>query len=101
MILAWLQVMLLPLDVANNRGYGEGIPMNILWQVTYICLGCFIVFIIPTCIYWYESDEDWTCWEKLKYSFCYLFVIIICISAVSVISWLFLGVAEIPVITNR
>jgi len=35
--------------------------MNILWQVTYISLGAFIVFIIPTFIYYYEADEEWTC----------------------------------------
>ena len=60
MTLSWAQVLMLPLDVANTRGFGGGIPMDLLWQVLYISLGVFVVFIIPACTYYYETDPEWS-----------------------------------------
>jgi LMBR1 domain-containing protein 1 len=60
MTLSWAQVLLLPLDVSNTRGFGGEIRMDILWQVVYISLGVMVLFIIPTCTYYYEADSEWT-----------------------------------------
>jgi hypothetical protein len=61
MALSWAQVLMLPLDVANARGMGGGIRMDLFWIIIYIATGVFILFIIPALTYYYESDPDWSC----------------------------------------
>lgn len=60
MTLSWAQVLLLPLDVSNIRGFGGEIRMDLLWQVVYISLGVMVLFVVPTCTYFYEADSEWT-----------------------------------------
>ncbi len=58
MTLAWAQVLMLPLDVANNRSFGGGINMQIFWEIVYISTAIMIIFIIPALSAYYESDPD-------------------------------------------
>ncbi len=58
MTLAWAQVLILPLDVANNRSFGGGINMQIFWEIVYISTAIMIIFIIPALSAYYESDPD-------------------------------------------
>lgn len=58
--LSWAQVLMLPLDVANVRGLGGEIRMDVMWQIVYVSIGVFIIFVIPICSYFYESDPDWS-----------------------------------------
>lgn len=60
MTLAWAQVLMLPLDVSNSRGFGGSIQMNLFWIIVYIATGVFILFIIPFLTHYYEADPDWT-----------------------------------------
>ena len=60
MTLAWAQVLMLPLDVANSRGSGGGIRMDLFWIIIYISTAAFVLVIIPGLNYWYESDPDWS-----------------------------------------
>jgi hypothetical protein len=60
MTLAWAQVLMLPLDVSNLRGFGGGIDMKLFWFIIYIATGVFVLFIIPALIYYYEADDEWT-----------------------------------------
>jgi hypothetical protein len=60
MSLSWAQVLMLPLDVSNMTGFGGGIDMKLFWFIVFILTGCFVLFIIPTLIYYYEADEEWT-----------------------------------------
>jgi LMBR1 domain-containing protein 1 len=96
MTLSWAQVLMLPLDVSNARGSG-GIRMDIFWIVIYLTTAIFIVFIIPSIMYYYEADSEWSCWQKIKYSFCYLFATIIIVILVLIITYVLLSKAEIPV----
>jgi hypothetical protein len=91
MILAWAQVLMLPLDVSNARGEGGGINMQLFWEVIYIALVIMVVVVIPACIFYYESDDEWTCWEKFKYAFCYLIATIIVVVIIVVILYSFLS----------
>jgi hypothetical protein len=61
MTLAWAQVLMLPLDVSNVRGTGGGIDMKLFWFVIYISTAVFIAIVLPSLIFWYEADPDWTC----------------------------------------
>jgi len=99
MTLSWAQVLMLPLDVSNTRGFGGGIRMDIFWIVIYISTAVTVLVIIPGLTFYYEADPDWNCWEKLKYSFCYLIVTIVIVIAILLITYAFLSTAEIPIIT--
>jgi hypothetical protein len=62
MTLAWAQVLMLPLDVSNVRGIdGGGIDMKLFWFIIYLSTAVFIGLILPSLIFWYEADPDWTC----------------------------------------
>lgn len=99
MSLSWAQVLMLPLDVSNTRGSDGGIRMDIFWIVIYLSTAVFLVFIIPSLTYYYEADSEWTCWQKIKYSFCYLFATIIVTIAILIITYVLLSKAEIPITT--
>jgi LMBR1 domain-containing protein 1 len=58
MTLAWAQVLMLPLDVANNRSFGGGLNMQIFWEIVYITSAIMVVVIIPSLSAYYESDPD-------------------------------------------
>lgn len=59
-MLAWAQVLMLPLDVSNNRGDGGGIDMQLFWLIIYIATAVMLLFINPTISSYYEADDDWT-----------------------------------------
>jgi hypothetical protein len=61
MILAWSQVLALPLDVSNSRGEGGGIDMKLFWFIIYICSAVWIFVLIPFMKNYLEADEDWGC----------------------------------------
>ncbi len=56
--LSWAQVLMLPLDVGNSRGYGGGLDMEVFWQIIYAAITIMVVILIPFAIFFYESDED-------------------------------------------
>jgi hypothetical protein len=60
MFLSWAQVLCLPLDVSNSRGNGGEIRMDLIWQILYMSVGVFVLFIIPATSSYYEADPDWT-----------------------------------------
>ncbi len=99
MTLAWAQVLMLPLDVSNSRDFGGGIRMDLFWMIIYLSTAVFILVIIPALTYYYESDPEWTLWEKLKYSFWYLLATIFVVLIILLVSYAFLSTAEIPLTT--
>lgn len=62
MTLTWATVLMFPLDVSNTRSDTETpFRMDLFWMIIYICTAVFVLIIIPACIYWYESNPEWTC----------------------------------------
>lgn len=95
----WAQVLLLPLDVSNTRGTGGGLRMDIIWQIVYIVIACFVFIIIPLLTSFYECDPDWTCCEKITNGFCFFITEIVVVSLLFIIGFIFLGKAQIPIQT--
>lgn len=60
MCLSWAQVLMLPLDVSNMSGFGGDLDMQLFWFIVYIATGVFVLFIIPSLIYYYEADDEWS-----------------------------------------
>lgn len=51
-------VLVLPYDVANSRGSGGGLNMDILWQIIFIVDAVFILVLVPYAFFFYESEQD-------------------------------------------
>lgn len=99
MTLSWAQVLMLPLDVSNARSSMGSLRMDIFWMVVYIATGVMLLFIIPIFSSWYESDPEWTCCQKICFSFCYFIVSTVVILVILLVTYAFLSTAEIPVTT--
>lgn len=97
MTLCWAQVLLLPLDVANNRGTPMGFRMDIVWIVTYCLVAAFIFFVIPITSGLNECEEDQTVMQKIRYSFCSYIVTAIVFFGILIALFAFFNVAEIPI----
>lgn len=49
---------MVPLDVANSRGFGGELDMAGFWLVIYGIIAIMIIIILPFSIFLYETDED-------------------------------------------
>jgi len=56
--LAFASVLVLPYDVANSRGSGGGLHVEVLWEIIYITLAILIFVIIPFAYFFYENDTE-------------------------------------------
>ena len=94
--LAWAQVLLLPLDVSNNRGEGNGINMKIFWLLIYVLSIIYIIIIFPLTSAFYDSDYELSFNEKMKHSLCHFLITLIGFLAISIILHFAIGKATIP-----
>lgn len=72
--LSWIQVLLLPLDVSNNRTFGGGLNMRVFWFIIYILTIIYIIVVAPIATSYYEADYTWSCGEKISHSLCWFFI---------------------------
>jgi LMBR1 domain-containing protein 1 len=56
--LAFASLLILPYDVANSKGDGGGVRVDVLWLIVYITMAILIAFLIPFAYFYYESDMD-------------------------------------------
>jgi len=95
--LACCNVLLLPLDRANQTTNG-GIPMAQLWLASYITLGILILVVVPFAIFYYEAeDPDKSNVSQIVSAMKWCIVIIIVFAIITILLYVFLGVAEVPV----
>ncbi|KAM9979046.1 hypothetical protein ACTFIZ_000380 [Dictyostelium cf. discoideum] len=96
--LAATSILMLPLDVANQGGKG-GFPMDILWIVIYIVVAVFAIVICPFAMFFYESEEaDPAAGSQIAGAFKGTFAILFAFVALTIVLYVFFGVAEIPTI---
>ena len=95
--LSWIQVLLLPLDVSNNRTFGGGLNMRIFWYVIYIMTIVYILLIYPISTSFYEADDSWSFKEKLCHSLCWFFIYFIFFILITIILYFSIGKADIPI----
>lgn len=88
-------VLLLPLDVANARTNG-GLDMKSFWYTLLMTTCIWIFLILPTAMFFYESEGD-----KIRHRFLHAFkmefFLIIIVSIVLFLTYAFLNKANIPV----
>ena len=95
--LAWFQVLLLPLDVNNIRTFGSGLNMKVLWYILFISIMVYVLILFPISSSYYETDEDWSCCEKITHSLSWFLVYIIFFGGLSLVLYFTIGKAEIPI----
>lgn len=97
--LAFGQVLLLPLDVSNNRQSGDGFNMKIFWYVTFIGSAVFIFILYPIITGIYETDDDWTCCQTVRHVLCCFIATLIVVAALTIS--LFFTIGEVNNINNN
>ena len=95
--LAWCQVLMVPLDVSNNRTFGGGINMKLFWFIIFIITLVYILIIFPISSSLYETQDDWTACEKIKHSLCFFIIMIIFFIAITGILYATIGKTSIPI----
>ena len=95
--LAWCQVLMIPLDVSNNRTFGGGINMRLFWLIIFVITLIYILIIFPISSSLYEAQEEWTFCEKIKHSLCSFLVTIIFFVAITAILYATIGTTDIPI----
>jgi LMBR1 domain-containing protein 1 len=76
MMLAWGQVLSLPLDVANSHGGVGNLQIDILWQILYLSIFCFVTVILPTAMFFFESDDEEPVCDRIWYTAKHLFFVV-------------------------
>lgn len=56
LFIAFASVLVMPYDIANTRGAGGGLRVDILWQIIHIILALMIFWVIPFAYFFYEND---------------------------------------------
>lgn len=94
--LSWAIVLMLPLDVGNARGDGD-LDMKNFWIAMFMIIAIVVAVLIPSAIYFYESDED----ESFKRRLCWTIFQEICTLVIALailfITWAFWRWADIPI----
>ena len=95
--LSWCQVLMVPLDVSNNRTFGGGINMKVFWYIIYILTLIYILVIFPICSSLYDAQEEWTFCEKMRHCLCFFLVVIIFFIAITAILYSSINSTDIPI----
>ena len=95
--LSWIQVLLLPLDVSNNRTFGGGLNMKLFWYIIYILTIVYILIISPISSSFYEGDSSWSIKEKICHSLCWFFIYLLFFLVITIILYASIGKADLPI----
>lgn len=57
-IVSWGFVLILPLDIANSRGTGGGLNIELMYQIFFMLYLAFLVVLLPITLFIYESDDE-------------------------------------------
>lgn len=58
LFLAFTSVLIMPYDIANTRGSGGNLRVDVLWQIVYVILAIMVFGVIPFAYFFYENDMD-------------------------------------------
>jgi len=104
LFLAFASVLIMPYDIANTRGAGGGIRVDILWQIVHVLLALMLFFVIPFAYFYYENDlapdqGKGCCASQGQQALMYTFGFSIVFILLLVIMYAVINEAHIPVTT--
>lgn len=85
--IVWGFILLLPLDVANSRGVGGGLNMDLAYQLMFILTFCFVGFVLPYTLFLYETDDEKPFIGRVLVALCYEAGIAFAILCFALIAW--------------
>eukprot|EP01130_Rhizamoeba_saxonica_P002030 TRINITY_DN11836_c0_g1_i1.p1 TRINITY_DN11836_c0_g1~~TRINITY_DN11836_c0_g1_i1.p1 ORF type:complete len:475 (-),score=43.32 TRINITY_DN11836_c0_g1_i1:53-1477(-) len=94
---ASINILMLPLDIASRNSTLGGLPMGYMWMSIYIIIAVFIVILIPFAIFYYQSYDPTSSTSPAASAAKVLIIVFILFAILTVIGYIFLGFAEIPV----
>lgn len=80
-------VMILPLDIANARGYGGGLNMDFLYKALLMIDLILLGFFVPFTMILYETDEENKLMSRICRAFCYEIIFLIIVIALGFIAY--------------
>ena len=99
LMLAWGQVLSLPLDVSNSQGGVGNLNIDVLWEFLYLAIFSFVCVILPIAMFFFESDEEEPVCDRIWYTFKNLFLVLIVEGLVLGLMYGLLAKTDIPVQT--
>lgn len=96
--LAWILILLLPIDVRNSRPTPGVLNMQMLWTIAFILLAVFLALVVPAAVFYVEVEGDSIVKKKRKYVLCNLTLMLFFAGCTLAISYPFLSNASIPVV---
>lgn len=85
--LLWSFVLILPLDIANSRGEGAGLNIEVAYQILFIIYLVFLVFVLPMVLFFYETDEENSCIGRFCKALVYTVVIAVIVLILGLLAW--------------
>ena len=85
--IAWGFILLIPLDVANSRGDGGGMNINLFYIIMFAVYFIYLVFVLPMTLFLYESDDEISFVSRVCTAFCYEIVILAVVIVLALIAW--------------
>ena len=92
MSLACFNVLMLPLDVANqtmDEANNGGIPLRGIAIISFLSSICIVYTVIPFCVFWYEGIDDGSGSSQLGHAMKWTLPTVIVILLVFIFTWLF------------
>lgn len=68
---SWGFLLIMPLDIANSRGTGGNLNMQLMYMIFFILFLVFLVVLLPITLFIYESDDE----KPIISRFCGAFVL--------------------------
>lgn len=99
LMLAWGQVLSLPLDVANSHGGVGSLQIDVLWQILYLSIFAFVCAILPTAMFFFESDEEEPICDRIWYTVKHLIFVVIVEALILGLMYGLIAKTNIPVVT--
>lgn len=99
LMLAWGQVLSLPLDVSNSQGGVGSLQIDLLWEIIYLCIFSLVTIILPTGMFFFESDDEEPICDRIWYTFRHLIFVLIVEALVLGLMYGLLATTDIPVST--
>jgi len=95
--LAFSQILIIPLDASNSRGYGAGLRLDLLWQIVLIGVAAFAIILAPFALFFYEADDEKSFCSKFCYAIKMEFFLLLILGSLLTAGYFFLSEAQIPI----
>lgn len=94
----WAFILLLPLDIANSRGYGAGFNIDTVFQILFVIYLVFLVCLLPFILFLYETDEESSCLVRFFKALVYTVLIALIVLILGLVAWGTLKTASIGIV---